>query len=404
MAVIHDLCPELISLLASHIDKEDLLSFRSVCKAFHEAAQYYFVDAFIVTRHHVASSPSLQVLINILKSPVLGPFVQTIIINAASDFHTIHELEVEEGSANEGFIMSPGFQHLLIQVFDHVKCNRTSIELSVSSEDDCYGMKAFKQVNGQKEVRYLCFDTFVAVVNAASEASCPVRTILSCHGKKGGPSHSFMEELLWYYMRVNDWMHNLKCTYALAPTASLDRPPQISFQARTRALESKNIKMAVADEDATEYNGKVPFSCADTTMKTRFEKLRLVSCTIDGPSVLMPLLESQKNCLTSIVLNDVNIVKTIENHGDTWTSWGQVLNFFADKADDMDALESVELTNIGYYREDKPKKFLLREVTLAEGAITFALHGDNIAAHSRVLAVRIAKEDKDHVKWVEFTG
>lgn len=206
-----------------------------------------------------------------------------------------------------------------------------------------------------------------------------------------------MEELLWYYMRVNDWMHNLKCTYPLAPTASLVQPPQISFQACTRALEFKNIKMVVADEDATEYNGKVPFSCVDTIMKTRFEKLLLTSCTINDPSVLMPLFEVPKHCLTSIVLNDVNIVKTIESHGDTWTSWGQVLNFFADKADDMDALESVKLINMGYYREARPKKFLLRNVTLAQGATSVTLQGNNIAARLRYLAGSIVKEDKDHV-------
>ena len=77
-ASISSLSPELVDMITSYLESDDLsrlrLSYRSLC----ECSLFRFIQRYFHTRIHVLTQHSLQALLEISRHPVFGPSIRTL--------------------------------------------------------------------------------------------------------------------------------------------------------------------------------------------------------------------------------------------------------------------------------------------------------------------------------------
>jgi hypothetical protein len=145
---------EVLTLVSTHVDSEDLLAIRCTCWSFHNAAAKSFGQAFFAERIHVVSYHSLSNLIRISAHKTFGPLIHTLGFNSVflptPKSQPGHSSNIESngwmpagGANNEQlqFLTSGHFGHQLSRVLQNLKaCGSRPIKMSIDcSEPALYG-------------------------------------------------------------------------------------------------------------------------------------------------------------------------------------------------------------------------------------------------------------------------
>lgn len=71
MATLTSLPTEILCQIAEHVDGQDLMKMRLVCKLLHSAANKPFGITYFTIRRHVLSMESIEALLEIVSHPGL---------------------------------------------------------------------------------------------------------------------------------------------------------------------------------------------------------------------------------------------------------------------------------------------------------------------------------------------
>ncbi|THX41795.1 hypothetical protein D6D10_02480 [Aureobasidium pullulans] len=204
---IKDLPSEVLEMIANNLDHKDLAPCRLASKSLSEAANNRFAKVFFSRRFHVASSYSVEALVDITAHPFFGKHVTAVIMdgvrmtkhrskdcpilwmNALDEEEEAYKTapalrdDSEEESTSfldNAFVRSGQCQSLLQRVFENINGHGNSVEVGVG---DCtydnrvrsFGRKAL--LNGKVLYTYFMAETLRFTLAAAEAADCSIHKL-----------------------------------------------------------------------------------------------------------------------------------------------------------------------------------------------------------------------------------
>ncbi|THY40806.1 hypothetical protein D6C98_09508 [Aureobasidium pullulans] len=204
---IKDLPSEVLEMIANNLDHKDLAPCRLASKSLSEAANNRFAKVFFSRRFHVASSYSVEALVDITAHPFFGKHVTAVIMDgvrmtkhrsrdcptlwmnaldeeeeAYKTAPTLRDDSEEESTSflDNAFVRSGQCQSLLQRVFENINGHGNSVEVGVG---DCtydnrvrsFGRKAL--LNGKVLYTYFMAETLRFTLAAAEAANCSIHKL-----------------------------------------------------------------------------------------------------------------------------------------------------------------------------------------------------------------------------------
>ena len=84
-ASISRLSPELVAMIVSHLEMDDLFNLQLSCRYHCESSLLLFIERHFQTRVHILTQHSLATLAEISRHPIFGPSIRTLEISRKYD-------------------------------------------------------------------------------------------------------------------------------------------------------------------------------------------------------------------------------------------------------------------------------------------------------------------------------